>query len=213
MDSTCQTVSLKWIEGTDSMTTNLYYDSSGKLSKMDDGLGHITSYTYSDNQILIAIDDNPAYITILNNFGYVAQLDVFSNPLTYSNSFFYTPDSVLSYTVFKPLTSDETDTTNYYFTDGDLTSKGTGGITYNYTYYADKPEQAADLFIYNQIVDQGALAYTNKHLTKTYSGDYDTHEYDYTFDANGKILSVTDQYMNSQTSGTITYYYSYACHL
>lgn len=214
-DSTCLTVSQKWIQGTDSFVTNLFYDSSGRLSKTDDGLGHTTAYTYSDNQIFITIDNSSTYnsITTLNTYGYVAQLNVLSGPLVFSSSFFYTPDTVLSYTVFKSLLLDAPDTTTYQFTDGDLTSTVSGGSTNSYTYYTDKPEQTADLSLYDQIVAQGALVYSNKHLTKSYSGNSFSQEYSYTFDAGGKISSITVHYMNSQSSGTITYYYSYACRL
>ena len=63
------------------------------------------------------------------------------------------------------------------------------------------------------MVDKGALAYKNKHLTKTYSSTSISEEYTYTFDGSGKILTITDHYVNSQSSGTIIYYYTYACHL
>ncbi len=152
-------------------------------------------------------------ITVLNNFGYVDQFDVSTDYLSFYSAFFYTSDTVLSFTVFKSLQLDAPDTTTYYFTDGDLTSTVAGGSTNNYTYYPDKPEQPADLSFYDQIISQGALAYENKHLTKSYSGSSFDQQYTYTFDTGGRILSITDNYMNGQTSGTITYYYTYGCHL
>ena len=214
-DSTCQIVTLKWVQGTDSSTTNLSYNSVGKLSKTEDGQGSITTYTYSGNQIFITIGGNPVYYdtTTLNNFGYITQFNVNSDPLKFASSFFYNSDTVLSYTIFvSPLTATP-DTTTYQFTDGDLTNTVSDGITSNYTYYPDKSEQPADLTIYNQTVDKGALAYKNKHLIKTYSSNSISEEYTYTFDGSNKISTITDHYVNSQSSGTIIYYFTYACHL
>ena len=215
-DSTCQIVNLKWVQqGTDSSITNLSYNSAGKLSKTEDGLGNTTIYTYSGNQIFISTSGNPAYYdtTTLNNFGYITQFDVNSDPLIFTSSFFYTSDTVLSYLIFiSPLIA-APDTSHYYFKDGDLTGTVPGTTTPSYTYYTDKSEQPADLYIYNQMVDKGALAYKNKHLIKSYLSNSISEEYTYTFDGSGKILTITDHYVNSQSSGTIIYYYTYACHL
>ena len=214
-DSTCQLVSVKWVQGTDSLITNLSYNSNGQLAKTDEGNGNVNTFTYSGSQIFMTSNDYSNYrdTTTINKFGYVAQLIVNSNPLILNSSYFYTSDTVLSYVIINSPLFSNPDTTRYIFTDGDLTSYIAGANTYNYTYYTDKPEQSADLSIYNQIVSQGALSYKNKHLTKSYSGNSLSQDYTYSFDAAGKIISMAAHYVNSQSSGTIIYYYTYTCHL
>ena len=214
-DSTCQIVSVKWVLGTDSLITNLSYNSNGQLAKTDEGQGNINTFTYSGSQIFMTSNDYSNYrdTTTLNKFGYVTQLVVNSNPLILYSSYFYTSDTVLNYVVTTSPLIKAPDTARYVFTDGDLTSLTVGGNTTNYTYYPDKPEQPADLSIYNQIVASGAPSFKNKHLTKSISGNSSSQDYTYTFDAAGKISTMTVQFVNSQTSGTIIYYYTYACHL
>ena len=167
-----------------------------------------TTHTYSGNQIFITTDGNPASYdtTTLNNFGFVHS-STSTRTCSFCQLIFYTLDTVLSYTVFISPLLTSPDTARYHFTDGDLTSYFSGGTTFTYTYYHDKSGQAADLSNYDQMVPQGALAYRNKHLTKSFSSNSFSQEYSYTFDTSGKILSITNHYMNSQSSGTITYYY------
>jgi hypothetical protein len=150
---------------------------------------------------------------LITGISLLTQLIVNSNPLISSSTFYYTSDTLLSYTVFSSPLIVSIDTIRYVFTDGDLTSSVVGGNTSNYTYYTDKPEQPADPSIYNQMVGQGALSYKNKHLTKSYSGNSFSQDYTYSFDAAGKIISMAAHYVNSQSSGTIIYYYTYTCHL
>jgi hypothetical protein len=218
-DSTCQIISVKSVNGTDSNTTILTYTPDGKLSETENSLAGITTYTYSGNQIFITEANSGGFhdTTILNNFGYSTQISVFTNTptsLVLSQFFTYTTDTVLSYSVMRAYPMVVPETINYQFTDGDLTSTSISGVTDHYTYYTDHFEQPADLYMYNQLVHYGAMSYTNKHLTKSYTGNSSSDEYTYTFDASGKILTLTDQYVNSQSSsGTATYYYTYACHL
>ncbi len=214
-DSICTLVAVRWVYNNILYTTLLSYNSDGKLSKTDDGLGDTTGYTYSGNKIFISSDNGMGTrdTTTLNNFGYTAQFDVHSPPIISSSAFFYDSDTVLSHSIFTSPLISAPDTTTYEFTNGDLTTTNVGGTTYNYTYYTDQTEQIADFSIYNQIISEGALAYTNKHLTKSYTGNNFSSNYTYNFDPSGKIVSIVDNYTNSQSSGTVTYYYSYACHL
>lgn len=214
-DSTCQLISVKWVYNNILYTTNLTYNSDGKLAKRDDGLGNSTSYTYSDDQVFIKNDTSTSIrdTTTLNNFGYTAQFNVNAPPVLSSSVFYYVSDTILDHSIFTSPLIASPDTTVYIFTNGDLTTMVAGGTTYTYTYYTDQAEQPADFAIYNQIIAEGALAYKNKHLTKSYSGNSFSSTYTYSFDASGKIVSIADNYTNSQSSGTVTYYYSYACHL
>ena len=215
-DSTCQITAVKMVSATDSFTTVLFYNSAGKLIKTNDDAGTISLYTYDGNRIFKSYSNVLPMIdtTTVNNFGYITTFVHNTNSFILSNSFFYTSDTVLSYSVIRsPLITSPPDTTTYHFTDGDLTSFVTNGITYNYTYYPDKSEQPGDFSIYYQMSQQSALAYSNKHLTKSYSGNSFSEEYTYTFDGSGKILSLTVHSVNTQSSKTVTYYYTYACHL
>ena len=153
------------------------------MSKTDDGLGNSTSYTYSDDQVFIKNDTSSTSrdTTTLNNFGYTAQFNVHAPPVISSSVFYYVSDTILDHSIFTSPLIASPDKTVFIFTDGDLTTMVAGGTTYTYTYYTDQAEQPADFAIYNQITSQGALAYKNKHPTKSYSGNSFSSTYTYNF--------------------------------
>ena len=187
------------------------------MSETDDGLRDIRLFTYNGNHIYETDHVSFFDTTILNSFGRIALYTQNSLVYTYSTSYIYTNDTVLQYSVTKTPSSDLSDTTFYQFTGGDLTTVISAGsisnYTNHYTYYTDRAEQPADIAIYDQISQYGALAYTNKHLTKSISDGSFSVEFTYSFDASGKIVSIRDHFVNGQLSGDVMYYFTYTCHL
>ena len=97
-------------------------------------------------------------------------------------------------------------TTNYSFTNGDLTGVVSGTDTANYSYYLDKPISDGDYFNLSQLLNYGASYIKNAHLLKEVKEGLTDNNINYSFDADGKIsgFSVT----GGSVIENITYLYN-----
>ena len=68
-------------------------------------------------------------------------------------------------------------TTNYTFTNGDLTNTSVGGMKDTTVYSLDKPAVIGNLDDFDQLIYYGATYYTNKHLKQSFF----SWPYHYTF--------------------------------
>jgi len=191
-------------------TYNLTYNSEGKLSTVTAG-DETTVYVYSGSTIIenstISGIFNSKKIITLNANGLAANVRteedeagaIWDNYVIEYNGTEILKDTYTTSEEGGP--SIET----YTWSGGNLVTIRAGTNTVTLEYYTDKPSQTGDYFNYKQLTT-GYESFRTKNALKTKSdGSYITN-YDYSFDADGKIISM----ILTETS-TVTYYYQYQC--
>ena len=190
---------------------NFSYNSEGKLSSVSWG-PNTTYLVYSGNTILASPSaTGVAYyknIITLNSNGLASDVRTettnSTGPSTWDNSAYEYSGSELIKATQTSSGIGGRDITTYTWSGGNLITVAsiTGSVTYSY--YTDKPAQGDYLFISE--LQQGYSLIRNKNALKSLSSGSLILNFAYTYDADGKVTSIT------QTgSSSTTYTYQYQC--
>jgi hypothetical protein len=204
----CMISSANYASGTLNFTYTLTYNDGGKLSKLVyDGLSaYVKTFTYSGNMIYVNIDGiNSATDTItLNNSGLITIHKETTQQSVYNTTFSYDPNGqILSSTTQQD--NNPAVTTNYTFTNGDLTNTSSGTSKDTTVYSLDKPAVIGNLDDFNQLIYYGSSYYTNKHLKESFSSWPNHYNFTYAYDQDGKITSVVSNDGTVSESFNFTY--------
>jgi YD repeat-containing protein len=193
VNTDCSISSADYTGGALNFTYTLTYNADGKISKLVyDGLNaYIKTFTYSGNMIYISQNGlhNATDTITLNSAGLIDTHKETTDTADYNTTFTYDANGqVVSSTTqqdnLPPVT------TNYTFTNGDLTNTSVNGMRDTTVYSLDKPAVIGNLDDFDQLIYYGASYYTNRHLKQSFSSWPYRFTYAYTFDMNGKITSV-----------------------
>jgi hypothetical protein len=192
----------------DSTLNELTYDPQGRLSVTVQG-SLVTTYTYSDNSVVITVNNGGIFISrataVLNVDGLA--VNVYSEtPQTgtaWRNKLNVYDGQQLVRSVFTTAQKPTPDTTTYQWSNGNLISSVQGKDTTSYAYDLDKPAQPGDYLSLAQMV-QGYEEIRSKNV---FSKLGDTR-FTYEFGQDKWISSITTTY-----SGGIAYKtdYLYKC--
>jgi YD repeat-containing protein len=206
----CQIASANYTGGALNFTYTLTYNDDGKISKLVyDGLNaYVKTFTYSGNMIYISLNGvHSATDTImLNSAGLMATHKETTDSSVYNTTFTYDANGqVVSSTTKQdnllPVT------TNYTFTNGDLTNTSVGGMKDTTVYSLDKLAVVGNLDDFDQLIYYGASYYTNKHLKQSFSA-WPLHDtFTYNYDTDGKITSV----VANDGTGLESFNFNYDC--
>jgi YD repeat-containing protein len=189
----CSIASANYTGGALNFTYTITYNDDGKISKLvyDGVSAYVKTFTYSGNMIYINLNGiNSATDTIsLNSAGLMVTHKETTDSSVYNTTFTYDANGqVVSSTTqqdnLPPVT------TNYTFTNGDLTNTSVGGMKDTTVYSLDKPAVIGNLDDFDQLIYYGASYYTNKHLKQSFSSWPYHYTFSYSYDQDGKITSV-----------------------
>ena len=206
----CRIASANYSGGALNFTYTLTYNNDGKISKLEyDGVSaYVKTFTYSGNMIYINLTGiNSATDTItLNSAGLMLTHKETTDTSVYNTTFAYDVNGqVVSSTTqqdnLPPVT------TNYTFTNGDLTNTSAGGMKDTTVYSLDKPAVIGNLDDFDQLIYYGASYYTNKHLKQSFSSWPYHYTFTYTYDEDGKITSVA----SNDGTAIETFNFTYEC--
>jgi hypothetical protein len=188
------------------------YDNAGRptaLQFSQNGGGYTANFAYGDHLIVVTTTgtSNTIDSVFLNANGDIDHLIVrngSSNTIT--DVFTYDSKHQLS----KSVEQGGADvTTLYQYSNGDMVEADLPGEKFIYSYYTDKPAAVGDPMVLTQWLQFGALFQRSAHLTKTQSVGSNVETFTYTFDAEGKIASVTEA---DGSVDSTTFTYTYECH-
>lgn len=190
-------------------TFNISYNNDGNISVIHQtGTGDpITKvFTYNGNTILITHSTGNKVSKVdslqLNNNGlldFAQSKDEGSGTKT-TNKFTYNAAGELLTSSTKSGNNPVT-TTSYTFTNGDMTLQGTTA----YSYFGDQSFRDGDYLQIVQLVNTGALFVRNKHLVKAVQTGTTLQNFNYEFDADGKIKKLIAT--SGATIESLTYQY------
>jgi hypothetical protein len=204
----CRIATASYSGGSLNFTYTLTYNDDGKLSKLVyDGLSaYVKTFSYSGNMIYININGiNSGTDTItLNSAGFMIAHKETTDTAVYNTTFAYDANGqVISSSTqqdnLPPIT------TNYTFTNGDLTNTSAGGMKDTTVYSVDKPAVIGNLDDFDQLIYYGSSYYTNKHLKQSFSSWPYHYTFTYTYDDEGKIMSVVANDGTANESFIFTY--------
>jgi YD repeat-containing protein len=204
----CRITTASYSGGAFNFTYTLTYNDDGKLSKLvyDGVSAYVKTFTYSGNMIYININGiNSATDTItLNSAGLMVAHKETTDTAVYNTSFTYDANGQLisSTTQQDNLPSA---TTNYTFTNGDLTNTSVNGMKDTTVYDLNKTAVIGNLDDFDQLIYYGSSYYTNRHLKQSFSSWPYHYTFAYTYDDEGKILSVVANDGTANESFMFTY--------
>ncbi len=208
----CRISSAYYSGGQLSFTYNLSYNADGKISKLtyDGPNAYVKTFTYNGNAIYInyaGVAFSATDTIMLNSAGRIATAKDVVKDTVYNTVFTYDAGGLVQSSTTQ-ITGSAPVTTNYEFTNGDLTNAGPGHIRDTTTFLTDKPAVIGNLDDFNQLIYYGSSYFTNAHLKKSYSYWPFHYDYTYTYDEEGKITSVTSN------DGTVSesFSFTYDCH-
>lgn len=196
------------------LSYTLSYDSSGRIAKIicDGQDAFVKTFSYNGDTIFIKSDlpkvENSYMVTItLNSFNLMStnrkvtnQQSVYNASYNYDGSGHLLSLNAQQNTYTYPVIT-------YTTTNGDVTNTTSQGVTDTTTYFSDKASIIGNLDDLFQVIDYGAPYYRNKHLKKSYQSGKNRIDYSYSFDSEGKIISVVSNYNFGDNTDTtnITY--------
>jgi hypothetical protein len=211
LKTSCKIITVTQVPAGMSSMYNLTYNSEGKLSTVTDNkLSSV--FVYSGNTIVVNTTSSGGFfyskrIITLNTNG-LASNSRTENDLTGDNW-----DNVTyEYNGTEVIKSTSTSSgggapyvETYIWSDGNMVSLTTGSTTTTLEYFTDKPTQDGDYFNITQLI-AGYHVLKGKNALKSISNGSDITNFDYNFDADGKITSFV-----STGSSTYTQTYQYQC--
>jgi hypothetical protein len=198
----CRISSAHYFNGTLDFMYTLSYNDQGKISKLvyDGPSAYVKTFTYSGNLIYINISAQGTTATdtiSLNSSGSINTHKEITGQSVYNTSFSYDAGGqVISSTTQQD--NNAPATTDYTFTNGDLTNTSTAILKDTTVYDLSKPAVIGNLDDFNQLIYYGSFYFTNKHLKQSFSSWPYHYNFTYTYDDEGKITSV------ASNDGTIT---------
>lgn len=206
----CRIITVTQVPAGMNSTSNLTYNSDGKLSVVTTG-NETTVYVYSGsiiiaNSTISGIFNSKKTIT-LNANGLVSNVRTeqdetgakWDNYVIEYNGTEILKDTYTTSEGGAP--SIET----YTWSGGNLVTITAGSTTTTLEYYTDKPSQTGDYFKYTQLTT-GYEILRAKNALKAISNGSDITNFDYSFDTDGKIIS-----MILTGASTVNYNYQYQC--
>lgn len=191
------------------------YNSEGRIRQIiDSQLGHYT-YAYSGNTIVIDVEEStgPKKITLtLNDAGLVINRKTELGPGVFSSAVFEYNGSQLisSHNTY----SDGFEVSfTYSWSQGNLQSIFTdGNLVKEFEYYTDRPVSVGDYSLFEEyFIHAEHPVYRNTNLLKSsithFGQEIEISNYEYTFDADGKITSI----VQTRGGAIITTQYNYEC--
>ena len=174
------------------------YDDSGRISQIvSTGSDPFTkTFSYKGDTIYVTIPEGAhasnATIT-LNSFKLMSTRNI-----TFQQS---VNDASYNYDASGQIVSWTAQAGNYTYpaityttTNGDITSTTSQGVSDTTTYFTDKTSVIGNIDDFYQLLTYGAFYYRNKHLKKSYESGSNRTDYSYSFDSEGKIISVVTSY-------------------
>ena len=206
----CLIASANYSGGALNFTYTLTYNDDGKISKLvyDGVSAYVKTFTYSGNMIYINLNGvYSATDTItLNSAGMMVTHKETTDTAVYNTTFTYDANGqVISSTTQQ--NNLPAVTTNYTFTNGDLTNTSVGGMKDTTVYSLDKPAVIGNLDDFDQLIYYGASYYSNKHLKQSFSSWPYYYTFTYTYDQDGKITSV----VSNDGTALESFNFNYAC--
>jgi hypothetical protein len=211
----CKLTGLSYTSNTSTPDITIAYNANGTfatVTSLYNSTTYVSSFIYSGNTITITTRDAGGILegtdeVALNSNGNITSIvrKDHTNAVNYLASFLYDANGTLtSYTTQNIGSS--TSTINTEFNNGDLTRETDDTYVTDYGYYTN-PIQDGDYYRIVQMITYGAVYIRNAHLIKSIQQGANRTDYTYSFDSDGKITSVVQNYNNRID----TTYYSYTC--
>lgn len=195
-----------------SINYTLTYDGNGRIYQIvsDEPGGFKRTFSYKEDTIYMNVPNGPhassATIT-LNSFKLMSTRKLIFQQSEYNATYNYDGSGQIlslnaregSYT-YPAIT--------YTITNGDITNITSQGVTDTTTYFSDKASVIGNLDDIYQLLDFGAFYYRNKHLKKSNQSGNNKTDYSYSFDSEGKIISVITSYNFGAAPETTNFTYT-----
>jgi hypothetical protein len=194
---------------------NITYNNDGKISTVNTSSSSGTSskvFTYSGNTINIVSTNGPSTSrdsVTLNANGRASNIRSFNDMTgtTWSNQSFEYNGNELLKVHQTDNTSSTPETTVATYTNGNLVTLTSPSSTTTIEYFTDKNTQPGDYLELAYLINYGVGLFPHKNLLKTIDGGGGSvTNFNYEFDADGKITKVTATGGGSIT--TLTYQYT-----
>lgn len=204
----CRIATAAYSGGVLNFTYTLTYNEDGKLAKLvyDGVSAYVKTFTYSGNMIYINLNgiDSATDTITLNSAGLIAAHKETTDTAVYNTTFAYDANGqVITSTTQKD--NNPPVTTNYTFTNGDLTNTGVGALKDTTVYSLDKQSVIGNLDDFDQLIYYGSSYYTNKHLKQSFFSWPYHYTFNYTYDVEGKIISIVANDGTANESFSFTY--------
>ncbi len=207
----CRIITITTVSsGATTATNNFTYNSDGKISTSSDGT-YSTTFVYSGNTEISTTTKEGVFhtknIATINADGLTTNFRTETNASGtnwYNQAYEYSGTEVIksTYTTSAGVTPSIITLT---WNGGNLVSVNDGSSTTTVEYYPDIQAQAGDYFDILQM-ETGYRIYKTKNAVKSTSSGTTINNFSYSFDAEGKIISM----IITSTSAT-TYNYQYQC--
>lgn len=192
----CKLITITDVLSGTNVTANITYNNDGNISTIQEtGTSPVTKvFTYIGSLIMIATTSSSGNVTdsvVLNSNGlmtYWQSRDASNNTLAYTYTYANNGELLKS---TQQSNAGPVTTTTYTYTNGDVTGSSDGTNTAIYTYYTDKAFADGDYLKTVQIFNYGALYIKNAHLIKGFQQGTTVENFNYSFDASGKVTAVT----------------------
>lgn len=205
---TCKISDITLAESSGAETFDITYNDAGKISTL---VQTTTSsvvtkvFTYSGNVVLVSTTDNQTTNVfkdsiVVNGDGLMVSDLQTSGQGSSLTTYNYSGTEILSVTYQQG--TQPTSTSNYTFTNGDMT--GGPGTTFTYN---DKPSAAGDYLQITQLTTAGVPFIKTAHQCISEQGGSILENFSYSYDNSGKIT----QMVVTLGANVATYGYSYDC--
>lgn len=205
---TCRIITI--IPSPSGNTFNVNYNSDGKISSISTG-NDITNFAYSSNTIIAITTTSGSFsskkIITLNSNGLATNVKTeFNTTGTNWNNDAYEYSGTELIKATSTSSSGGTPTiSTLAWSNGNLISTTSGSSVSTIDYFTDKPAQTGDYLDIAQLVG-GFQIYRTKNAIKSLSTGSGITNFNYNFDADGKITSLT-----ASGSSNATYSYQHQC--
>jgi hypothetical protein len=174
-------------------TFNLTYNSEGKLSSVTEGK-KTSVYVYGGNTVIVNTTSDGLFyskrIITLNTNG-LASNSRTENDITgadWDNSSYEYNGTEILKTTYTVSAGGAPTIETYKWNGGNIVSLTSGSTTYTLEYFTDKPSQPGDYFYFTELIS-GYYILKAKNALKSIITGADITNFDYNFDADGKITS------------------------
>lgn len=208
---TCRVTSAVVFDGSDSTTTQITYNSDGRISSVNEG-GDITTFAYSGNSIYVADDTRKDTVTTNSNGLIAERRGVYfaSGGSNYRTRAVYTYNGTelqraVTYSEFGGAL--DSSVTTYTWSGGNRISEISDGSTSTFQ-FSDRviPATGGDIFAFSDFVEYGAYTIKNKNLTQSaVIQNFFTLNFNYEYDAAGRVSKATISGPGFNASARFTY--------
>lgn len=189
---------------------NMTYNNEGKVSTISSG-NDITTIAYSGNTAIATTNTSGAFsskrIINFNSDGLAINVKIEYDPAgtSWDNQLYEYSGTNLIKATYTSSSGGTPSVSVVTWSNDNLVSVSSGTSVSTLDYYTDKFSQTGDYLYLAQLV-QGFQIYRTKNLLKSISSGTDINNFNYSFDADGNISSVT-----VTGSTAVTYTYQYQC--